>query len=359
MKVTLRTLGGEEVCEILNASDRTLQELIDLVNTRRKYKLNSMRLIISSSEEEKEIDLDDVRNIYFRDIFSDQHQSNIVLTIYSHPRHIYYAKDMKRIIENIGQIFHPDIGSQTNFDNSEQFDIVLTKARRVLLYRPEDRSEEVEYVINLIKKFIITENVIRSMIRELIKQAFKSPYIMEIIYKLREYQFPINLDPNDQDNLSADQPITEFRKRVVNEVQDGFNSLLDSINEYPCKMLSYVIIISKLYKSRFVPKVILAMVSSKLLERKNPGNVHFILSYFNVLLEICTNQLDETVDGQLLKVEIVQEKKEMERDIEGKKQGMERDIEEKKRKEEFYFFKHFLMIFVVLIFSFIIIFMFG
>lgn len=354
MKVTIYTLGGEKVCEILNASDRTLQELIDLLNDRREYKLNGMRLIISSSE--KEINFDDITNSYLRNIFPDQHQSNIVLTIYSHPRHIYYAKDMKRIIENIGQIFHPDIDSRANSDNSEQFDIVLTRERRVLLYRPEDRSEEVEYVINLMKNFIISENVIRSMIRELIKQAFKSPYIMEIIYKLREYQFPINLD---QDNLNADQPITEFRKRVVNEVQDQFDSLLDSINEYPCKMLWCVIFIGRLYKSRYVPKAILAVISSKLLEKKNPDNVHFILSYYNVLLEICTNHLDETVDGQLLKEEILQEKREMEREIEEKRQSIGRYMEEKKQNEEFYFFKHFLMIFVVLIFSFIIIFMFG
>jgi hypothetical protein len=160
-------------------------------------------------------------------------------------------------------------------------------------------------------------------------------------------------DTNDQPDMNHDeshtvkqQPQKEtFRNFVVNVVQNRFEFLLGNISQAPLKMLSLIIVISRLFSGRFISRVILAKICDDLFNRRNDTNgTFFIISYINIILEICTPTLLETHDGERLREEILSVRdvliaaaraaREEEKKQEEKKKRKERKKEQKARRKQ-------------------------
>lgn len=349
MKVIVRTLAGEIICIIDDATGKTSKDLIDHIDKHHEeYRLLSMTLVTSSGVAINKY------NEYISNIISYQEQQAVIeLTIYSNNRKICHVEDMERIIRNIGKIFNSDeskyyertmyeIMNNVSSDITELSDYIVFPGSNIseqfsMLIRPswweklaycrKDKIEEVERITNLMRNFIMTKKVITKMVQELVAEAFWTPYIIEIIIKLCNHVYDID----HEDELSADsivEPLDkEFRRYVIDEVQKKFEFLLNIISEAPCKMLSCIIIISKLYTSGFISRITLAKVSESLFKKRNFSNRTFIISYFSIIIKICTIKLDETEDGKQLNDEIFKLLKDM-------KKEQEKDKKAKKKQEK-------------------------
>lgn len=359
MKGIIRTLAGEIICIIDDVNEKTPKDLIDHIDKHHEeYRLLSMTLVTPSGVPINK------HNEYISNIISSQEQQSVIeLTIYSHDRKMCCVEEMDRIIKNIGEIFNSDeckcyertmyeIMNNVSSDINEPSDYIVSPGSNIseqfsMLTRPSwwknlaycrrNKVEEVERVANLIRNFIMTKKIITQMVQKLVVEAFWTPYIIQIIIILCNHTYDnIELDI-DHDELSADDtvelPDKEFRRYVIDEVQNKFEFLLNIINEVPCKMLSCIIIISKLYASGFISKVIVAKILSDLFGKRNLSNRTFIISYFNIIRKICAIKLNETEDGKRLNEEIFKVMKNMMKEQDEDKKDMKKQDKDKKAKK--------------------------
>ena len=168
---------------------------------------------------------------------------------------------------------------------------------------------ELENTINFIKNFIMNEGTVSLMISKIIDKAFYIPGFIEMIRELCDHEYEIESDIEDDadgENVIGPprEPCRVFRRYVVNEIQNKFESSVQNISLYPSKMLSFVIVLSKLFTFGFFSRITLAKICGDLVDKVNDSNRTFVRSYLDIILRICTAKLFETDDGRQLRKEI-------------------------------------------------------
>ena len=224
------------------------------------------------------------------------------------------AKEMERLIGNIIHISTLD--KCKNYEeilykimiNASKFSVTWSNVIKqfiselsVLKNEHHIDNVKLESIINLMKKFTMTEETLTQMVRTLLdKSGFEAA--RKIIEKLRHQEYDIKPDHNDENCRVKN--CQSFRRCIVNEAQDRFQILLENISQAPVKMFSSVIVLCHLFEFEFITKTIVADICSNLYDRVNDSNRSFITLYFNIILEICTPRLTETDAGRLLREEI-------------------------------------------------------
>ena len=333
MKITVRAISGEIICTVNNADNKTPKDVItDIEQIYEHMKLLSMTLITSFGKV--------IHDEHYNTRFSDQEQKSVIeLTLVSNDKRICYIEDMKRILENI--IWNLDLNKCrdhektmykivsnvssdeivfSEFNIFKQFTMMNRKPSVWSKFEHCGDNAQLRSIVNLIKNFTMTKEIATLMISKLLDVAVFN-IVREVIIKLCSHEcIIIGSEPdmvhndtvkhprdeirynNYDENVTVDHPDEShtvkqphhkeiFRNFVVNEVQKRFEFLLGNISQAPLKMLSLIIVISRLFSGKFISRVVLAKICDDLFNRRNDTNRTFIISYINIILEICTPTL--------------------------------------------------------------------
>jgi hypothetical protein len=342
MIIVIHTVGGKIICTINNADDETPKDVIDYIDERYEHlRQSSMTLITKSAGLIREY------TESFSTIFPDLEPEYVVeLTLYSTNK-ISHVKEIDRIFRNIIQITYlnkcesherimHEIVSNVSYDGTNAVDDYIVTGSNILeqfnmlneessLWSISEHCEDVvkvRSVIDLIKNFMMTEKMFILMVNKLLDVAYFRIGII-IIKELRDHTFAIEPDEHDKNNEDIIKPDGQdenntdlktmklFRKSIVNEAQKKFTFLLMNISTAPYTMFSLIIVLSRLFVFRFISQIILAKICSDLIDKVNDSNITFVISYFNIILKICTPRLFETDNGRELRYEISVEKKKL------------------------------------------------
>lgn len=321
MKITVRNIAGEVIYTVNKADYKTPKDVItDIEKIYEDMRLLSMTLINSSGEI--------IHGERYSTAFSDQEREAFIeLTLVSNNKRICYIEDMERFFRNIIQNLDLDkcrnheetmhkIVSNVSSDNIvfpevnilEQFAMMNRKPSVWLKFdHCAVGNGKLRSIVNLIKNFTMTEETATLMVSKLLDVAVFN-IVGKVIIELCSHKYVI-IEPEpdtNHENDTVNQPLYEktFRYFVVNEIQNRFEFLLGHISQAPLKMLSLIIVISRLFSGVFISRITLAKICADLFDRQNDSNRTFIISYFNIIIEICTPTLLRTDDGELLREEI-------------------------------------------------------